>query len=196
MTRDDYRQSPGLTHSRFKELIAAGAQGATPGKGILMATDALRGVYGGETPWVREESQKAVLIVTDEKNCGSAANEGCSAEPYNAADYFLERAPKATRVYGLLAFENYDERCLSGGYEEYYPTEYERLIRLTGGFSEEICQDDYRAVLERISSHVSQDIRQSFDLRYVPDDGSLKVYIDGVVVQDGFELQGAKAQTC
>ncbi|SMF49630.1 von Willebrand factor type A domain-containing protein [Pseudobacteriovorax antillogorgiicola] len=192
LKRTDFDISSATAQRRFEQLISAGVNGSTVEKGILTATEALQGDCGDTRfPWTRADSQKAVLIVSDEKNCGSASNEGCVAEEYSSADYFLSRSPRNTRVYGLLLFQDDFAACPnSGGYDNQYPSEYMRLIQETGGLAGEICQADYSEVLETISSHVSKDIKRRFSLTFQPDPGTLKVYLDGELLTDGYVLIG------
>ena len=116
LTRYDFDRFPLLTHQRFQELISAGNSGSTIEKGILTASQALTGDCGDPAfNWTRGDSQKVVLLVSDEKNCGSASNEGCMDQEYASADYFLNRMPSQTRVYGLLLFKDNFSECPDSG---------------------------------------------------------------------------------
>ncbi len=191
LTRYDYDQFPLLTQNRFEQLINAGNTGNNLERGILMATEALTGDCGDSRfAWTRKNSQKAVLIISDEKNCGSASNEGCEGEEYAKAEYFLDRIPASTKVYGLLLFENNLDCPDSGYYDDQYPFEYEKLVRLSGGIAAEICQTDYSKVLGEISRHVSQFVKRRFKLTFPPNPGSLVVRIDGKQISEGFILIG------
>ncbi|NRA64844.1 MAG: VWA domain-containing protein [Pseudobacteriovorax sp.] len=194
LTRYDYDRFPDLTYNRFSELISAGNKGSAVEKGIRSAADSLIGDCGDPAQaWTREKSNKAVIIVSDEKNCGSASNEGCPDQPYKQAEYFTERVPSNSRVYGLLLFEDNFEECPdSGGYDDQFPSEYVRLIEATGGISGEICQDSYAKVLRSISKHVGEDIRRVFNLSFVPDEGSFQIKLDGrILTESDFILTGS-----
>lgn len=192
LTRQDYEANPLLTQQRFEALITPGEVGSTIERGILAATEGLIGDCGNPNQsWVRFQAQQAVLIVSDEKNCGSASNEGCQGQPYEVAEYFLRRVPGDTRVYGLFLLDNNPLACpQSGGYDDYYPTEYMRLVEATGGFAEEICQVDYSGVLDRVSAHVRDFVKTVFTLKYIPVPDSLTVSIDGRPVRQGLRVEG------
>jgi hypothetical protein len=192
LSRRDYRRDPQQAQRRFEELMRAGDAGNTFERGILMASRGLVGDCGDPArKWARDSSQKAVLIITDEKNCGSASNEGCQGQEYATADYFLRRAPEDTRVYGLFLFEDNVFECpQSGGYEDMYPTEYMRLVDRTGGFAEEVCQSDYSRVMTQISAHVSNFIKRVFTLKYPPISSSIQLSLGGEPVNEGYRLQG------
>ena len=85
ITREDYIADPAAVHADFKKAIEAGTHGHPVERGIEMAIKGMRGDCGGE--WVRENSKKAVLLISDEENCGSASNEGCPGQP-QGYDYF------------------------------------------------------------------------------------------------------------
>lgn len=190
LTRYDYDLFPEITQNRFQQLIAAGTTGDNVEKGIWAATEALAGDCGNvEQSWTRDNSQKAVLIVSDEKNCGSASNEGCEDEDYALADYFLNRAPSGTKVYGLFLYQLNSSCPNSSNYE--YPSEYVRLVTETGGIADEICQDDYSDILSEISLHVSELVKRRFELSFMPNPGTLVVSIDGDVITEGYYLLGS-----
>lgn len=174
----DYQRQAELVLGEFKSMITPGEFGNPIERGILMASEALAGDCA-RIPWTRDDSQKVVLIVTDEKNCGSASNEGCRSQDYSKAEFFLDRAPTDTRVFGLFHFKDNPECPSSGGYENMYPSEYERLVNLSGGFADEICQLDYARVLTRLADEVQDKLVRSFELKYEPVLGSVEINLDG-----------------
>ena len=195
LTSSDYKDFPELTTERFELLIHAGTGGSTEERGIKMAADGLIGDCGDPgAKWTREDSQKAVLLVTDEKNCGSASNDSCILPEERSAQYFFDRAPPNSRVYGLLWFEDKPECPHSGGYDDQYPYEYEKLINKTGGIAGEICQESYAGILKQISKHVSKDVKRFFELSFDPEAGSLVVKLDGKVLQTGYALAGNRLE--
>ena len=195
LTSTDYKDFPDLTAERFEKLVTAGIRGDTNERGIKMATDGLIGDCGDPSrSWTRKDSQKAVLIVTDERNCGSASNDKCEKGIGSKAEYFTTRAPRNSRVYGLLLYEDKPECPKSGGYDNQYPYEYEKLINMTGGIAGEICQESYGKILKQVSKHVSKDVRRFFELAYEPEEGSLIVLLDGKELSDGYALSGRKLE--
>lgn len=184
VTKADFIANRVQAEADYAQLISVGTSGSNVERGILFAADGLRGNCGDSSDdWKREDSTKTVLIVTDEKNCGSAENEGCVGQPYATADYFTSRMPLNTRVYGLFFLEkDYNPNCPdSGGYENQYPTEYVKLVNDTKGIFGEICQKDYTQILEAISADVGERVIQKFDLSYLPEQ-IVEVKVDGVVM--------------
>ena len=192
ITRDDYDKDPTATEQTFEELINVGDSGNTNEMGVRYATDGMIGNCGDpKDDWKRAGSRKAVLIITDEKNCGSGSNEGCPGDPWEKAEYFTSRAPAGTSVNGLfLLKDNYDICPDSGGYGvAEYPTEYIRLVNMTGGKFGEVCQADYSGVLEDISAGIGDTIIQKFPLKYAPVAGSVTALLDGSPLADGFTIE-------
>ena len=191
LNRDQYLANPEDTTARFEELVTIGSDGSTHELGIKNATEALLGFCDGiSVPWTRTKSSKAVLILTDEINCGSAVNEGCEDEEYKYASFFTRRAPKGARVNGLLFFKD-NEACEdSNNYPSPPPLEYLDLIRKTGGLSDEICQEEYGLFLRAISKHVVKEINTKFILKEEPVSNSTQVFMDGNPVDRGFTVSG------
>ena len=198
LTRAQYEADPVAAQAEFRELIRIGEGGNSTERGILMGTKALRGECGNSTnPWLRSDSSRAMLLVTDEHNCGSASNEGCVGEAYASAQYFFDNAPDNVTVNALLLLEeppfadpgnpndpNHDCQG-SGGYEDLpNPSEYLQLVSTTGGIVSDVCRSDYTTVLEQMSQDVKDKINAQFELAYQPVNGSVSASIDGVLVSD------------
>ena len=176
----------------FRELIDVGDTGNTIEMGIRYGGDGMVGNCGNASDdWKRPGSQKATLIITDEKNCGSGSNEGCSGAPWEKAEYFINKAPANTPVYGLFLLADHFDVCPdSGGYgPTEYPAEYIRLVQMTGGKYGEVCQADYSGLLDDISAGIDNTIIQKFALDYAPVAGSIKATLDGAPLASGFTIQ-------
>lgn len=144
----DYLHSPIATQERFARAIQTGEDGASVEQTILSASEALYGSCGDITqPWRQRYAKTAVLIISDEKNCGSASNEGCSGEPYGSSRYFLDNH-QDVRVYGLFHDDN-EPNCSYYGWDTL--GDYPWLTEETGGMWSSICVDDYTPFLEEIS---------------------------------------------
>ncbi|MFW7379063.1 MAG: hypothetical protein ACOH5I_09680 [Oligoflexus sp.] len=198
ISKAQYEADPILTEHEFRSLIRIGEGGNPVERGILMATDALNGKCNGDiNPWVRNESTRAILLLTDEHNCGSAVNEGCSGQAHETAQYFFNHAPSNVTVSGLLLLQeppgadpnnpnDPNHACqASGGYDSLpNPSEYLNMIQGTGGFVGDICRSNYDSLLEQISLDVKDRINMQFELSYPPVAGSLSVQLDGQTIQD------------
>lgn len=191
LTRTMYEADPEQSKQELIKLISVAGVNSYE-RGILMGTDALKGVCGSDTtPWLRPSANIAMLIVTDEENCGSASNEGCSGDAWETASYFTDEFGTEPTVHGLLLLEDPaggDPTCEDSGYYEDppNPTHYIDLITQTGGLYDDICTSDYDSLLQQISQKVSDRVNVRFALTYPPANG-LTVDIDGTPVGD-FEM--------
>ncbi len=177
ISAEDYANDPVGAETRFKQAVAVGTGGNPLERGIEMAVRGLNGECAGQDrAWLRAGSTTAVLMITDEENCGSAINEGCAVNnyPYMGPDEFVAAAPAATKVYGIL----YDRKtCEDDGYEK-DPADYYNLVSQTKGIWGAICQADYTATLTAVSADVSKIVKREFKLANTPDAGTLEVKID------------------
>jgi hypothetical protein len=194
ITREDFDKDPVETENMFKELINAGEAGSSTEMGIYYAAQAMIGNCGNpKDDWKRPGSHTVVLIITDEKNCGSASNDGkigCKDQEHSKAEYFIARAPANTQVHGLfLLQDNFDLCPDSGGYDDQYPAEYIRLVQMTGGKYGEVCQMDYSSILEEVSADIDHDTVQKFELSFAPENGVVTAMVDGTPLADGFVVE-------
>ncbi len=194
ITRAEYDADPAKASKDFKKLILVGDGGDPIERGIKMLTDAMLGAgcVGDNSPWLRADSQRSILLATDENNCGSGPNEGCAGSPWEKADYFFDRVGYNVPVNALLLLQeppsanpwdpadpNHDCEN-SGGYgEPPNPSEYLRLIQKTGGIYSDVCRSNYNAVLEQISLNVRKKTNIQFELAYPAVPTSLELAIDG-----------------
>ncbi len=195
----------------YQDLIQIKDTGNPVERGIKMSVEAL--TNGCEAPgatypsptldqdWKRAGAKTAVLIVTDEKNCGSGAlgeartednpngANGCDGSPWQNSTYLTENAdiPDDTAVYGLFLLEDNPACEDSGGYTDQYPSEYIKLVEDTGGQYTEICQSDYSELLSIISQDVKDTITLRFPLNFEPDINSISVTVDGVEVTEDWQ---------
>ena len=199
LTADDYKSNPDAVERLYRGLIVAGTDGSPKERGIKSAAEAAIGKCGNTVnDWKRPDSKLAILIVTDEKHCGSAQKEGCEGEPWNKSSYVfntVNRPKEKIQVFGLLMKQTADQYSESsgpcpgsGGYDDQYPTEYIRLIEETGGIHSEICQFNFGPVLTEISASVSAGIKTDFILRHAPTPETTIVTIGGNPVP--FEVKG------
>ena len=185
-----YEADPVAAEQVYAELIQVGNDGNNVEMGMYSAAHGLLGQCPqGDTPWRRDDATPVVLMVSDEKNCGSGENEGCAGAPYETADYVLDRVPNV-RAYALLLLNIYEPLCPDlGGYDNFYPDHYLDLVGRTGGVYDSICQESYATIMQNISADVSEQVVKTFDLSFPPDE-IIEIDIDGEVLTTGYELKG------
>lgn len=160
-------------------------------KGLPMGIRGLKGECKGQTtPWLRDGSAVALLILSDEENCSSPNGDGCRGEvgddPMDMINYLASIRPAGkARFYGII--EGPGNPC---GDEAYEATEYRAVVEATGGTYGTICDPDYGATLRMISANVSRIIDRRFDLTSLPDMGTLMLEIDGKPISSGFRTEG------
>lgn len=173
--------------SYFRQAILNASGNAGRELGIEMSIRALAGECSGN--WVRELSDQIVLLVTDERNCGSASNEGCIESDLRPEDFYNSPYTVNTKMFGLLLEDQhsyYDgdgmpEQCFnSGGWDSLPqdPAEYKEIIAVTGGTYSDICLSDYTEVLTGISELIKNDLRTVIELENDP------YIIDSVTVDE------------
>ncbi len=205
ITRADYDADPVKTTADFQTMIKIGEGGDPVEKGIKVAADAMTGQGCATTSneWLRADSQRSILLITDEKNCGSGSNEGCAGAPYETAQYFYDRVGYNVPVNAFLLLQeppaanpsdpndpNHDCQN-SGGYLDLpNPAEYLRMVTDTGGISTDICRSNYSSVLEQISENVRKKINVQFELAKPAVATSLDIKLDGKKV-NAFTVSGS-----
>lgn len=160
-------------------------------KGLPMAIKGLRGeCRNTTTPWLREGSTVAVLILSDEQNCGSPYGDGCPGEqgesPQDMIDFLASIRPNGNARFNAI-IEGPGNPC---GEEAYEATEYRAVVDGTGGAWGSICDADYAQTLQKISANVSRIIERRFDLKHIPDPGTLNLSIDGKNLTNGYRIEG------
>jgi hypothetical protein len=184
----------------FSRAIKAGTDGDGEEKGILQAVRGLGGADCTRQSWVRPGSTLAVLIVSDEDNCQineDAANPqyGCVGKPERYSSYLVDylktvrTVGQDARVYGLF-WDPADATC---GEAMGMGTEYLAAVQATQGTSGKICASDYTPTLTAISTDVAKILKYEFDLDFMPDDGTLKIKVDGQEWSK-FVLEGQKVR--
>ncbi|HET9239385.1 MAG TPA: hypothetical protein VFO10_19140 [Oligoflexus sp.] len=204
ITRADYDANPAKATADFQTMIKIGEGGDPVEKGIKVAADAMigQGCATSSNEWLRADSQRSILLITDEKNCGSGSNEGCVGAPYATAQYFYDRVGYNVPVNAFLLLQeppapnpaNPSDPNLdcqnSGGYlDPPNPAEYLRMVTDTGGISTDICRSNYSSVLEQISLNVRKKINIQFELSKPAVATSLDIKLDGKKV-NAFTVSG------
>jgi hypothetical protein len=203
ITRADYDANPTKAQADFQNLIKIGEGGDPVEKGIKMAADAMtaQGCASTSNEWLRADSQRSILMITDEKNCGSGSNEGCPGAPFESAQYYYDRVGYNTPFNALLLLQeppnvtadpnDPNRDCEnSGGYlDPPNPSEYLRMVNDTGGISSDVCRSNYSSVLEQISLNVRKKINIQFELDYPAVATSLDISLDGKKIKS-FSVSG------
>ncbi len=204
ITRADYDADPAKTQADFQTMIKIGEGGDPVEKGIKTAADAMiaQGCASTSNEWLRADSQRSILIVTDEKNCGSGSNEGCPGAPFETAQYFYDRVGYNVPVNAFLLLQeppnvnpanpnDPNRDCEnSGGYlDPPNPSEYVRMVNDTGGIYSDVCRSNYGSILEQISLNVRKKVNIQFELSYPAVATSLDIDIDGTQVKN-FTVSG------
>lgn len=175
-------------------VTQAGIQGDGVERGIAQA---VLGLQCPTQPWLRTDSSVAVLILTDEDNCHAGAGDdaiyGCFGQASRYGEYLsnylasIRKLGETARVYGLLWHPSQSQaQCpsaLNRGHE------YAKVIAATQGKFGSICDADYTSTLQAISADVAQTLLYAFELKQIPDQGTLEVLVDGQK-WDKFELAG------
>jgi hypothetical protein len=205
ITRADYDANPAKATQDFQTMIKIGEGGDPVEKGIKVAADAMtgQGCASSSNEWLRADSQRSILLITDEKNCGSGSNEGCVGTPYETAQYFYDRVGYNVPVNAFLLLQeppaanpadptdpNHDCQN-SGGYLDLpNPAEYVRMVNDTGGIFTDICRSNYSSVLEQISMNVRKKINVQFELAQPAVATSLDIKLDNKKVS-AFTVSGS-----
>ena len=180
----------------FARAVAPGSRGDNNERGVLTAVRAISGQCARQRDWIREDSTLAVLVVTDEDNCSDGT--GCPKKSYATGDYLLNQIAKSrepglnARIYGLFWHPGTSERQCSTGYNR--AKIWSKLVEDTAGTWGSICDADYSDTLRAISKNLQVSLNTKFTLKYVPDGGSVRVFIDGVERRSGVAVQGKVIQ--
>jgi hypothetical protein len=175
----------------FRNAVTAGINGSGNERGVLMAVRSLSGSCLSQR-WIRDESTLAVLFVTDEDNCSNGTD--CGNNNYGKASYLYDylaaiREPgKNARVYGIFWHPSQDQTMCPTALNK--ANIYADLVSKTNGTWGSICDADYSATLTNISQNILVVLNSRFTLRYMPDPGTLRVFVDTQEVTTGWTLSG------
>ena len=166
--------------TKFSNAVNAGINGNGLERGILRAVVGLKAECTTQK-WVRPDSTLAVLIVTDEDNCGPGPNTNnyCSGAADLNSSYLYDylatiRKPGVdAKVYGVIWEPG---TACSGAFSE--GTAYKEVIERTGGKMGSICDADYSTTLRAMSQDIAQIVKYEFPLAHSPDDGTLQILVD------------------
>ncbi|NDE14179.1 hypothetical protein EBZ80_04540 [bacterium] len=179
----------------FRQAASVGMNNGVIEKGYPMAIRALKGECNGRyNPWIRQGSTVAVLVVSDEDNCGSNNGPNSCALDYgkNATEMiqFLRQIRPAdkAKLYGIHWIPN-DKSCRTALGEAW---KYQEGINLTGGYAGSICDADYTTTLQKIARDVRKSVVKEFTLSDSPDMRVVEISVDGQNLGSGYTINGNK----
>lgn len=182
--------------------------------GILKAVEGLDCKVlerGRRLPWLRENSNVGVLIVSDEDNCSDGNSTGETdtrvtdltcfknvdgvrvPKSYRDASYLTNhlaaiRPSTKTSVFGIM----WDpatphEQCAEARFAGVI---YKEAITKGKGLIGSICDASYGPTMEKISKSLFDSLKASFSLKFKPRPGTLRVTVDGTDVSGQVDLTG------
>ena len=164
--------------TKFSDAINAGILGSPKERSVLRAIDGLKCATTLLGPtWVRANSTLVTLIVSDEDNCSDGKDcTGKESDGSLLVDYLssIRKLGEDAKVYGI--FWQPGTVCATGFHEANI---LDSVVKQTGGKSGSICDADYSTTLTAISEDVRQILKYEFDLGHAPDQGTLKITVDG-----------------
>ena len=193
LTKQEFLDDPIDFENKFRAAVSAGDDGDNVEKGIEMAIKGINGVCHDRTKsWTRPLAKKAILMLSDEENCGSGSDEGCdkTSTSYYGTEKYAAEVGNDIRFYGIL----HDQSICTESLFNKSPQDYLDLVNQTGGISGAICQSDYTNILEQISFHVSNQVITNFELSYIPDVSKLKIKVSGNVINNKTSVIGQVIQ--
>lgn len=177
------KKGDGNAVGKFANVITdAGIKGSGVERHFLQAVNALQGRYSGGD-WVRDGSTVVVLIITDEDNChGTGGYECAGAADLDAAfltNYLssIRTLGKDAKAYGIYWDPTIAQASCSTALKQ--ANKISEVIAATGGKAGSICDGDYAPTLANISQDIARIVKYEFDLGNKPDDGTLKITVDG-----------------
>ena len=187
LTRADYENDPAQANAWFSWVVGSPDTRNSRPRGVYAAVEGLIGDCGDRNqPWRRDGAHTAVIMVSNEENCGSASNDDCHGEPGEFPQYFIDKMP-GVQFFGIF----YDEAqapCQFIGWR--HPDQYWWLADKTGGAWGNMCDDDYTPTLDKISAKLGPSVSYKFPLAYDPVDGTLSLEVDGQKLTNGFKVVG------
>lgn len=189
INKSEFEQDPIRAIKRFEWKVTVGETGDPVERGLLAAIQGLKGECGDTSlPWVRPDSHKAVLLLTDEENCGSDLDQNCNDSPDSNPNFFKREAPLGTQFFALLHDKDlYAGSCQDEGYIR-KPDDYRAVIKDTGGIEGNICSPSYETILEKISKNIHPINKLTYKLKPTPKRSDVMLEINSNPVEIPFEI--------
>ena len=192
ITKKQFEQDPVLAAKRFEWKVSIGDDSGDPiERGLYASVQGLNGECGDPTkPWTREGSHRAVLMLTDEENCGSDLDQNCDSKPDSDPNYFVKNVVKGTQFFALLHDKDkYADTCSDEGYVR-KPQDYRAVIDLTNGMEGNICATQYEEILTEISKNIHPINKVEYKLKPASSRVDARVFIDGKATSLAYRIEG------
>lgn len=184
---------------KFKTAVTAGIKGDSNERPFLAAVQSLRGTCLPQ-PWIRKDSNIAVLVVSDEDNC-SIKGEGCGSDPWKKAAYLTDylktigELGKTVRVHGIISHPDLTAAQCAPYYEQndsrpHRSYQLAEAIAATGGTWGSICDGDYTNTLKAVSANIFVTLNSKFLLKQAPDLSTLRVFVGATEQTSGYTVTG------
>lgn len=169
----------------FKKAVKAGINGSGSEIGLKNVVDHLKPTCTQDPAWKRENTDLAVLIVSDE-------DEDSSSKYYMKSDLFIKDLEtkgyipgKNLKVYGIIGHP--DVVCPN---VEAPALTYAEAIKGTGGLWGSICAPDYTPTLAAMSRDIRTNLKVEFPLRFAPIFSTIKLDLDGSAYSGDWTMIG------
>ncbi len=161
----------------FRDAVNAGIFGSGYEQGLQFTMGHIYGACSSASPWLREDTNLAVLIVSDEDEW-QFSRYAVNLEQFyldlEAKEYFIGDNIK---FYGIIGHP--DMPTCETVYGIAY--KYAEVIKRSSGVWGSICDRDYSATLREISSDIRLSLKMEFPLREKPLITTIIVDLDGVI---------------
>jgi hypothetical protein len=171
----------------FQKAIRAGTDGSGYERGLRIAMDHLKGACSADPDWIREKSDLAIVIVSDE-------DEDSSSRYHLKHDLFLDDLEalgyvlgKDAKVHGIIGHPSVP--CPN---VEAPGVTYAAAIQGGGGLWGSICAPDYSPTLSAISRDMRKNLTLDFPLRFVPVLNTIRLELDGIAYVGDWTIIGQR----
>lgn len=171
----------------FQKAIRAGTLGSGYERPLQNAMGHLKNSCTTNPPWIREKSDLAIVIVSDE-------DEDSSSRFYNKADLFLDELEalgyelgKDAKVHGIIGHPSVP--CPD---VEAPGITLAAAIQGGGGLWGSICAPDYSQTLSAISRDMRKNLTLDFPLRFVPVINTIRLELDGIAYIGDWTIIGQR----
>lgn len=169
----------------FQTAVRAGINGSASEVALKNVVDHLKPTCTSDAPWVRPNTDLAVLIVSDE-------DEDSYSKYYRKSDLFVQDM----QAKGYIPGENFKVYGLIGHPDSPCPDvaasaqTYADVVQRTDGLWGSICAGDYSETLAAISRDMRSNLKVEFPLRFAPILSTIKMDLNGAAYIGDWTLVG------